>query len=61
MKWKHVFNSNLGSWRNLDEAVEAAVSAQYKFIAWNGIVYFICMCGALQDTRLRLNNEGDIV
>jgi hypothetical protein len=39
MTWAEVFNTNHRLW-SIGEAFRAAKNAGYKFIAWNGVIYF---------------------
>lgn len=41
MSWKHVFDSNKIRYETIEDAAKMAAKCGYKFLTWNGKVYFI--------------------
>lgn len=42
MTWRDVLDGNkLGAGKHISEAIEVCNAAGYKFLAWNGWIYFI--------------------
>lgn len=42
MSWKFVFNTTVSDekwWGHIRHAIEAAQTAGYEFLTWNGLVY----------------------
>ena len=54
MKWEFVFNTNLCP-SGRDNQVRKATEAGYKFMCFNGIVYFL-VDGECKDTGLTTKN-----
>lgn len=41
MSWKFVFNTHNKLWGNLEDAIRVASDSGYKFVFFNGEVYFL--------------------
>lgn len=39
--WKDVFNSSHKHWGHISYAHDVAMSASYKYFAWNGRIYYV--------------------
>ena len=50
MSWRFVFNSgNFGAGTSIDEILDAAFAANYRFFTFNGIVYFVTEKGEAEN------------
>jgi len=41
MSWKFVFYPGFGKFKDLRDAAETCFKSGYKFICWNGMIYFV--------------------
>lgn len=66
MNWKHVFDGSKTYGRDIEDVQLAARNSGYRFMAFNGIVYFDapnaekCLGHEWHDTGLRVKN-GEII